>query len=189
MENATFAANRLRTLLSRLQKKCAEVAAAERLAKWEIEFVELKEGRDALADELTDTYPAVVGKLTDLFTRITAFDAKLSQLHQSRPSGIRLHLDDVELTARNIAAFGRDLPSIIKATVLHDFDTGKQKWPPVVPRDMIIFAPVPYDPRYSPDWWKVREQHAEALRQERQRVDAYYAEQARQREERERAGK
>jgi hypothetical protein len=85
------------------------------------------------------------------------------------------------------AVLGRDLPSLIKATTLFDFNSGKQLWPVIVPRDMSIFAPAyPHDLRYTNRWWEAHEADATARRAESQRVDGYYAEQNRLREERER---
>ena len=112
MEDALLCAGRLRTLLSRLQQKRATVEAAERLAAWEIEFGTVRDERNALADEVVSTYPKLATQLIELFTRITAFDAKLSKLHQSRPSNVSAHLASVEPEARSLTAFSRDRPSI-----------------------------------------------------------------------------
>jgi hypothetical protein len=81
------------------------------LAAWEGEFKQTKDARNALADELATTYPKLVDQLTDLFTRINAFEAQLSRLHQSRPSGVSAHLAGVELEARQLQNFSRDRPS------------------------------------------------------------------------------
>jgi hypothetical protein len=78
MESASLMAGRLRTLHARLLRRQGEVSAAERLANWRIQAADLKRERDDLALKLDEHYPAAIAKLVDLFTQMTALDAKLS---------------------------------------------------------------------------------------------------------------
>jgi hypothetical protein len=135
MENALLASGRLRTLLWRLQSKHAQVKAGERLTAWEAEFADCKAERDALALEFDETYPAMVAKLIDLFARMATHDAKVSDLHQARPSGVTLGLDSPELLARDLTEYSRGTPSLLRCVQLYD-RFGKQVWPPPVARDM-----------------------------------------------------
>jgi hypothetical protein len=190
MEDALIRSGRLRTLLPRLIRKHAEVEAAERLAAFEEQFVSLEAERDELALELAEVYPDTVTTLIDLFQRVADLDGRIAALHSSRPSGCALHCAAVEVTARGLQAFGRDIPSLIRATVLFDFATGKQIWPPVVPRDMTVFAPAyPHDIRYTDRWFEAQATDAAARKAEAARVEDYYATQAKRRDEAERAGK
>jgi hypothetical protein len=189
MEDALIRSGRLRTLLPRLIRKHSEVEAAERLAQWEGEYVDLEKERDELELELAETYPDAVATLIDLFNRVADLDRRIVALHQGRPTGCALHCAAVEVTSRGLQKFGRDIPSIIKATVLFDFNTGRQLWPVIVPRDMSLFEPLPHDIRYTSRWHEAQEADAEARKAEAARVEAYYSEQARRREETERAGK
>jgi hypothetical protein len=160
--------------------------SAERLVKWEVEFAALKEERDALALEFDEDYPAAVSKLVDLLTRVSAFDAKLSRLHQSRPSGVALHLDAPELLARGLEAFSRATPSLLRLVQLFDRN-GKQCWPPVQKRDLSLFDPQRFaDPRASADWWRFAEQNAAYAKAQSELVSRYYENQAKERDERER---
>lgn len=61
---------------------------------------------------------------------------------------------------------------------LFEFKTAKQIWPPIIPRDMSIFEPIPHNPRYSADWWKYRDEEAAARRAESELVNARYERQA-----------
>jgi hypothetical protein len=191
MEDALIRGGRLRTLLPRLIRKHSEVEAAERLAKWEGEYLNLERERDDAVLLLADTYTDTVSALIEVFCKVAVVDAKIAALHQSRPSGCALHCAAVEVTSRGLQKFGRDIPSIIKATVLFDFATGKQLWPPIVPRDMSIFAPaLANDPRrYTNRWHEAVADEAEARKAEAARVEEYYSEQARRREEAERVAK
>jgi hypothetical protein len=169
VEAAGFARDRLRNVLPRLQERLRKVEDAEYLAQWRAHYEVLKKERDALAAELQEVYRPWVAKAVDLFSRITANDAELAQLHQARPSGVSLHLDNAELTARGLEQFTRDEPSIITELKLPDWaDSARMAWP--LPRifDQSMFEPVPYDPRYSPNWGLVQE---EERRQSREREE------------------
>jgi hypothetical protein len=186
MEDTALGAGRLRTLHARLLARHVEVAAAERVAEWKAAAAQMKDERDDLAVEIHKDYDAAVSALVDLFVRMVALEGKLSRLHQSRPSGVRLHLDSPELMARGLEAFSRDKPSLLQLVQLYDRN-GKQVWPPVVPRDMSLFDPQRYaDPRASADWWKYKDLAAEQAKAESERVNAYYENQRKLREERER---
>jgi hypothetical protein len=190
MENAGLTVGRLQTLHGRLLKRVHEVEARERLKRWQYEFRDLKKKHDELVKEFTAVYPTVCAQLIDLFTRCVAFDQKVSALHLSRPAGLALHLDTVELSARELERFTRDVPSLLTTVTLSDFKTGKQLWPPVQRRDMSAFIPVVADAAHSPDWWRPEVQaarNAEAAA-EAQRVAEYYEQQNKQREEREKHG-
>ena len=187
MEESVIMAGRLQTALTRLHRKRTAVETSSRLAAWESEFNALKDERNALADELVDTYPEAAAKLIDLFSRISAFDGRLSTLRQNRPGGIKAHLADVELEVRGLERFTRDTPSIIQQVLLFDLSTGKQAWPPVVKRDLSFAIPVIDDIRHSPDWWKPEVRNARRAESENEaaRVAAFYADRTRQKAERE----
>jgi hypothetical protein len=115
-----------------------------------------------------------------------ALDARLSNLHQARPLGLQIHLENAELLARGLEAFTRDKPSLLRLLQLYD-SNGAQVWPVKVPRDMSLFEPARYaDPRASADWWKYKDLAAEQAKAESERVNAYYEQQAKEREDRER---
>jgi hypothetical protein len=187
MEDAALALGRLNTLLSRLIRRHVEVATRERAASWTAAFHEARERRDALAAELAELYPAAVRNLMNLFIRISACDNEIDRLHQARPSGVSLHLDSVELTARGLDRFTRDRPALMNTLTLFDLNSGKQLWPQIIPRDMSVFAPtIPVIPSRSPDWWKPEVQaarQAEAAA-EAKRVAEYYEKQKAQQQER-----
>ena len=42
-------------------------------------------------------------------------------------------------------------------------------WPPPRQFDPALFAPVPFDRRYSAEWWKVKEEEARAERERQER--------------------
>lgn len=181
MEDATFAANRLRTLLPRLERRYDDLAAMERLQRWRGDYETLKAKRDALAAELRETYPRIVAQIVDLFTRIATNDAELSRLHQRRPAGAPTHLRNAELEARNLESFGRDAPSLVKEVTLPEWhQSTKLAWPP--PRTSLgllvteIYSPAPHP---GADWWKYNNGRESARNAEAKRVATFYADQVR----------
>jgi hypothetical protein len=67
---AEFSYARATALLSRLNERCRQVAAAERNAKWEADYGRVKDERDRLAVELAATYPQTVATLLDLLAAL-----------------------------------------------------------------------------------------------------------------------
>ena len=189
MEDAAFAANRLRTLRPRLQARLTEVQAEERLAQWRDDYEAQKVARDALASELRELYPEVVAKLTDLFARIAANDEELSRLHVARPAGVALHLNSAELEARNLDAYSRDNPPLAEKLKLPDWDDPTKLVfpPPQTPLAVLAAQSMAFAPHSGENWWQDREARAASQRAENERVAAYNEEQHRRREERENA--
>jgi hypothetical protein len=130
IEDATFAANRLRMLLSKLQVRYREVHDQEQAKAWLAEYDVMKRKRDALAEEVCEVYPDAEIKIVDLLVRITENNKALSALHQARPAGVMEHLVSAELHARGLDRFTRDTPSLLTSVCLFDFHSGRQIWPP-----------------------------------------------------------
>ena len=189
IEEATFAANRLRTLRSRLEVRYEEVHYQEQVTGWLAEYEEQKRARDVLAEELSQVYPDAVAKIVDLFDRITANDETLSQLHLARPAGVTEHLHSAELYARGLDKLTRDSPSLLTSVHLIDWVSGSEIWPPPRPSMASMFAAtVPAcDRRLNADWAKDNEHAAAQARAEQQRIADYYARTTKEQEDRENA--
>ncbi len=186
---AEFTRDRLRKALPRLQRRYEQVLAGEYLEAWRADYAALEPERDALADELREVYPAVIAQLADLMARLDRFDTKLSDLHQRRPVGEKLHLRGPELVARDLQDFSRSVPPLRQNLQLPDFQhSDRLRYPPPQHLDVSSIAPVPYDPRYSADWAEVEEERLAAIRAEHERVAAYNEERARLHHEREQTG-
>jgi hypothetical protein len=188
--DATFAADRLRTLLSKLQARYQQVRDDEERTAWLAELDALKPERDALAEELREVYPDAVSKIVDLFVRITENDKALSERLQGRPAGVMGRLLSAELHARGFDSFSNNMPSLLTAVHLIDLDTGRQIWPPPKPSMAAAFAAIAmpsYGRRFGADWWKDNERRAAAQRAEQQRIADYYARTTKEQEDRENA--
>ena len=177
-EHAAFLRDRLLTLRPRLEHRLQEVQAEEYLTHWRADYNALKTKRDELAAELSELYPAFVRKISDLFTRMRAFDAVLSELHQARPAGVSLHLLGPELLARGLEHFTIDGRSLIDVVRLPAFEPDQPyAWPPPRTFDSALFAPMPHNRRYSGEWGVA----AEATREWHEREAAEAAARAAQR--------
>jgi hypothetical protein len=167
MQAAEFVQTWLRTALLRLQRRLRETQERESRAQWYAEYEAVKSKRDALATEFREVYPEFEGKVVSLLSRMAANDAEISRLHFRRQPGVKLHLLETELAARGLERFTRDVPSIAKELKLPAFHPGEPPaWPRRVQPHPALFAPTPYDPRFSDRWWEAREQQRRA--QERQ---------------------
>ena len=178
MEDATFAANRLRTLQPRLDRRVQEVTQREECDQWRERYDKLKPQRDALAAELKEAY-AAIPQLVDVLKKVAALSSTINKLHNDRPHSENLYLNGVEQVARGFDDYS-GVPSIANNLVLLDFVTGSTVWPPKAEIDPTLFAPQPYDRRYSGDWWRDHADAAEQKRQEQQRLLVEEAEQRKQ---------
>jgi hypothetical protein len=186
--DATFAVNRLRTLLSRLQARYQQACEQERVNEYEAEARVLDDESIRLAEELRATYPAIEDKITDLFARIDAHRQRISALHQRRPAGVE-SVRDPELIARNLDGFDRERPSLLAGVHLVDWTSGREAWPLPRPSMAAAFAaavPV-YDRRCTADWAQDNELRTTAQGAERQRMADFYRRQDQEQEERENA--
>jgi hypothetical protein len=188
IEHAAFLRDRLLSLRSRLEQRLQEVEAKEYETRWIADYEAHESKRDGLAAELRELYPVFEMKVADLFSRMQAFDAELSTLHQARPAGLSLRLLKPELIARGLEGFTINQPSLINEVKLPAFEPGKpQAWPPPQPSMAAAFAAtVPgYDPRrFSADWAKDNERRAAVQRAEQKHMADYYARATREQQER-----
>jgi len=115
-----------------------------------------------------------VERLADLLTRIAACDEEITRIGVNAPSGEPRRLAKVELAARNIATFSRSAPPITDELRLPPWSPGAPEWPPQRPFSATMAAaitPRPFDRRFSPDWWMVKEEEEARLR-EQQKLEA-----------------
>jgi hypothetical protein len=185
IEDAAFAANRLRLLLSKLNVRYREVHDQEQAKAWLAEYDVMKRERDALAEEVREVFPEAENKIVDLFVRITENNKALSALHQARPAGVMEHLLSAELHARGLDRFTRDTPSLLGSVCLFDWDTGRQIWPPPRPSISAAFAASMVPANNPADWANNYERRAAAQQAERQRMADYYLRLTKEQEERE----
>jgi hypothetical protein len=89
--------------------------------------------------------------------------------------------------ARELDGFTINTPSLLEATKLFDFATGKQIWPlPERPLGVVVAEGMRFgrDVRYTADWWKVNAQRVADAQRENEATAARFATMAREQEER-----
>ena len=165
-----FARDRLKALLPRLQQRHQQMVAQERAVRWNATADQVQVQRDALANEFAETYPALVNGLVDLFERLRAMDEEVFRVDVVAPNAEN----------RRLSRIGQD--PIISATKLF-IAAGQQVWPPPTPPLALQMA-APILPGPGPDWHQALAQRDRERRAEGQRVAAYYAQQAKEREDR-----
>ncbi len=176
VEAVEFTADRLRSLLPRLQDRYRDLAAADARAEWQVRFEALQAERDKLAEELRATYSPAVTRIADVLGRVADLDRRLSQLHGSRPSGAKGQLLGAELVACNLTDFTRDEPSITRELKLPSWtESNRLIWPPpTTPASVMVAGSVAavHDPRrYSADWREApREETDRRVAEEEKRI-------------------
>jgi hypothetical protein len=168
MIDASFAADRLRTLLPRLQKRLAEVVKSEEAMAWLAERDEFEAAHLAAMAEQRDAYDAALATIVNFFAHVTAFSTARGALLSRRPTHLGL-----ENIADPVPA-----SSLVQNTRLFDFN-GVQLWPNpaeanrfAVEMSRSVLAMVSSgDPDATgPNWWKAvaRRQAAAAAEAEQQ---------------------
>jgi hypothetical protein len=145
VEDAAFAADRLRTLLPRLKKHLFHIQYVEVHDRWLETYEAVKAKHDAAVEELRQVYPETAAKLVDLLARIRAIDAEARHVNERKPINTqgepydgRTWLPPVEVAARGLSGgtIGGQWDtrlSLDRHLVLPDFTdpTGTKKaWPP-----------------------------------------------------------
>jgi hypothetical protein len=175
MVDASFRADRLRTLGPRLQARWLDALQREAADAWRRE-------RDAFEASIPNieavraNYEAALQQMLKFFTEVTAFNSARSRLLSRRPEHCGLEsATELPITALN---------KLLGETRLFDLKTGEQVWPDpqqankfAVEMSHSVSAMMKTDPDdYTPNWWR-----AAARRQAASRVAAeHHAAQLRQ---------
>jgi hypothetical protein len=175
-ENAAFRANRLKTLLPRLQQRYTAAVTREEAAAGRQKAAPILAQRDQIAAEFVQIYGECAAAIAELFQRAAANNTELNRLCQSLPANLGLDLREAELVGRNLGQFTRDRPSVISGCVLMNYD-GRTLWPERRLPDPVMFEPVPHNRRFSPEWGMVMDEEnaaaeAKAIEAQKQREQA-----------------
>jgi hypothetical protein len=191
---AEFLAQRLRKALPHLQARFQQVHLHERYSTWLAEFERVKPRHDAAVARLKAVYLEFEGKLVDALNEAQEVDAEVKNLSSVKPydapeaNGDGRNLLTVEMVARGITGIGLHDHSIMKDLKLPDFgEPTKLAWPPPTSLAVQVAASMIQRPHPGANWASEREERAQTMREEQERVIAHYDAMARQREEREAA--
>jgi hypothetical protein len=149
-----------------------------------VRYEQLKIEGAALGAELAEIYPGLVGPLVDLFGRLRAFRQRCHALHAGDPGGLP-HVSDPELKARGLGGFTADNPSLLESVHLHDWQSGKEVWPPRQPSFAAEFAASMTIPSVGAAWSDpaVQERRRTELAAEQQRMAQAHSQMAKEQEE------
>ncbi|MGO9401730.1 MAG: hypothetical protein ACLP19_28415 [Xanthobacteraceae bacterium] len=153
VDEVAWACKRLRAQLPKLHQQYAAAYAKESQARWDAEHARIKALVEAEAKRFAECreYMQLVA---DRFAAAKAIEKEVVQFNISSPPG--MHIDGVELTARNLQSFSTHAPSVVDKTVLQTWEPGgRSLWPPPRVIDPAMFGPVPlHDVKYSDHWWE-----------------------------------
>ena len=191
---AEFLAQRLRKALPHLQARFQQVHLHERYSTWLAEFERVKPRHDAAVARLKAVYLEFEGKLVDALNEAQEVDAEVKNLSSVKPydapeaNGDGRNLLTVEMVARGITGIGLHDHSIMKDLKLPDFgEPTKLAWPPPTSLAVQVAASMIQRPHPGANWANEREERAQAMREDHERVIAYYDTATRAQEEREAA--
>jgi hypothetical protein len=176
MQAAEFARDRLQAALPRLQKRHCEVVAAEEFEHWLPRREAVKARRDALAAKLGDLYVPFINEAIPLLLEVEEADAEVRRVNPEAPQDAAgMHLHSVEEEARGGEIGRLHNLQIMKDLRLPSWEASSVPlWPPHHPIDPTLFMPMVSGDRrrYSGEWWKVKEEEAQAWREQAARETA-----------------
>jgi hypothetical protein len=167
MVEASFMADRLRTLLPRLQVRLAEVAVRERSLQWLAERDQFEAERCPPLVIARAAYESALEQMLDFFRLVDEFSAARSALLGRRPNECGL-----ESVANPIPA-----PKMLSDTRLFDC-SGAQLWPDPTQTNKLAATMAEsvrgmmasQDPDlYTPNWWRAAQRRQAAARIEAER--------------------
>lgn len=164
MEDAQFRADRLHSLLPRLQERPTEVGDHEEYSKWRAQFDPLAPKVETAAARLKSMYTRFTAELVPLLAEIEKLDAEVSRVLAAKPYHIRTasndgcYLRSVELTARGLDNFGIGGHEIMKMEMPDWQHPSKQAWPPERHIDYSHVIPVSAKQYQGADWWRGKRQ-------------------------------
>jgi hypothetical protein len=175
---AQLAHDRLQVALPRLQQQLSAALTAEYAERWNSRFARIEAERDRAAERFRD-YPRLAAELVELMNLAVAIDKQASEINSTAPDGERRRLKSVELTARGLERFSIAQPSLGGGLRLPDWQMSEQTlWPRTERLDPSLFAAPPFDPKYSPEWYR-RGEEERAAKAERKRQQLIEADRAR----------
>ena len=190
MEAADHLARRLRLALPRLETAALRQRNAQEYATWAAEFDAIKAKHTAASTRLRQVYSEFEHQLVSALTEARKVDVEVRKVLDNKPTelpqsnGDGRRLPTVELAARHLD--GVDQQFSLMTMRLPAFSApNKLSWPPptppILPQDVMPVLPG------GGDWHRGLAQRDAERRAESQRVANYYAQQTKQREEREAA--
>jgi len=105
----------------------------------------------------------------DILHGAAAVDKECDRINATAPSGEHRRIASVELSARGLAAFDVDFPSIAKRLALPDFQSSRLLWPPQQINPVLFANPASYDARFSDAWGAHRDEQQLAAREKAER--------------------
>jgi hypothetical protein len=172
-QRVTFAElqrERYQIALPRIRERLREVLQREYAERWQVDHDKVATQRNASAENF-QRLPELFAQIVTIFRDAADIDKEVDRVNAVAPDGA-VRLATVEKFARNLAAFTRTVPSLAAVTLLHDWKTSEQIWPPKKPPLASYFAPAPAHP--GARWHEHLGQAQEQQRRDTARVANYY---------------
>jgi hypothetical protein len=173
-EDAQLAVGRIQTLQTRLRSRFLQARQQEAVTKYLAKLAELAPQRDALAQELHDTYATATAQLLDVFQRARTFEQQARSALGDPPPNVEV-LERIDVR-------------VLDKCTLPDWQRPDINiWPPRSGENFAAsFAASMTIPSVGAAWSDpaVQERRRDEQRQEQQRMARHYAQAHREQEER-----
>ena len=174
---AELRVKRLQNSLQLLQQKHRQALSEEYRHRWLDRQYTARQKRDAASARFS-RIEALQQEMVDIYNEALQADQLVNEANSDAPAGENSRLLKTEEHARGLEdGFTRSKPSLVKETVLYDFHTGDQIWPPrssIASAYAATMTPTDYR-RYAGDassqWWMRGKQVDEAKARQEQRLD------------------
>jgi hypothetical protein len=193
MEAADHLSRRLRLALPRLESCHIRQRNAQEYASWATQFDAVKQKHAQASRILREVYTNLEHQLVSALRTARQVDAEVYKILDAKPvdlpqaNGDGRRLPTVECAARHLDAVDQ-AHSLMNMKIPAFADASRFSWPPPqTPIGVQVAASMAAPRGPSPDWQRDLAERDRARRAESQRVANYYANQAREKEERDNA--
>lgn len=172
-EDAALARDRLQGLLPRLQTRLEDLQAAEHAAAWQDDYENVRAAVEAEAHrfrEIERLFAAILERLAGA----AALQPDIDRVNRTAPAGEPKRLKSVELTARQLDTFSTDSPSLARELRIPEWIVSCRL---AFPRRVAPTITVAPQLGADADWADSLRQRGQAVREESERVAAFYEKQ------------
>jgi hypothetical protein len=121
-------ASRLKRVLPQLRDKLTAALATERRERYLADYERVETRRNTAAEKLRTTRQ-LQEQIIQIYRECEEVDKEISRLHGDAPDDCQERIRLTELFARDLASFSGN-KSLVKSTMLFDWKSGDQIWPP-----------------------------------------------------------
>jgi hypothetical protein len=167
--------DRLKVVLPKLEGILSRCLVREHQARWDLEYARVRPMRDAVAARL-NRVRELQSEIIAAFREAEECDKEVNRVNADAPIDEPKRLQSVEQKARDVINHTSENPSMLKATQLYDWETGKRLWPKPEASINATLAAMAFPSHVAgaslpigPNWWQpeIQDRFKKQAQQER----------------------